>query len=302
MTRILYIEDEPNNRMLVKRLFMMLASDIDYAESESAERGIQMALENRPDLILMDISMPDMDGLTATGKIRQMPEIRMTPIIALTANAMEGDRERFLAAGCDGYISKPIDIDTFIDTVRDYLDKAKNNQLRASAQTAPLREVEKPPTVVSRPNGLSAAAAAATAASAAAKPPSLPTQPTPVVSTTYGSSAVTRPVQTATAKPETAPVAAGASAKPDAAPVAPPSPAAETKPVSLPVPEAKPDPAPAAPAQASSAAPTSPVKAEPTATATDPAKVEPAPTPKTETPVTETELAQQQKITNGGGQ
>lgn len=301
MTRILYIEDEPNNRMLVKRLFMMLASDIEYAESESAERGIQMALENRPDLILMDISMPDMDGLTATGKIRQMPEIRMTPIIALTANAMEGDRERFLAAGCDGYISKPIDIDTFIDTVRDYLDKAKKNLLRASAQTAPLREVEKPPTVVSRPTGLSAAAAAATAASAAAKPPSLPTQPTPVVPN--GSSAVTRPVQTAPAKPETAPVAASPVAKPDITPVTPPSSsAAETKPVSLPIPDVKPDPTPAAPAQAASAAPASPVKAEPTATATDPAKVEPAPTPKTETAVTETELAQQQKITNGGGQ
>jgi two-component system cell cycle response regulator DivK len=121
MTRVLYIEDEPNNRMLVRRLFMMMASDLTYCEADNARTGIEMAQQEPPDLILMDISMPDMDGLTATAKIRTMEDIRSVPIIALTANAMEGDKERFIAAGCDGYISKPIDIDTFIDTVRGLL-------------------------------------------------------------------------------------------------------------------------------------------------------------------------------------
>ena len=75
-------------------------------------------------LILMDISMPDMDGLTATAQIRKLEGLRKVPIIALTANAMEGDKERFIAAGCDGYISKPIDIDTFVDTVREFLTQS----------------------------------------------------------------------------------------------------------------------------------------------------------------------------------
>lgn len=123
MSRILYIEDDPNNRVLVSRVFRAMAPDFDYFEAATAQLGIQVALEKMPDLILMDISMPDMDGLTATAKIRAMEPIRSVPIVALTANAMEGDRERFIAAGCDGYISKPIDIDTFVDTVREYLKK-----------------------------------------------------------------------------------------------------------------------------------------------------------------------------------
>lgn len=138
MTRVLYIEDEPNNRMLVRRLFMGLASDLEYAEVDNARMGIQMATDKPFDIILMDISMPDMDGLTATGIIRKTDSIKDTPIIALTANAMEGDRERFLAAGCDGYISKPIDIDTFIDNVRDYISKIPDIlKKRATAAAQP---------------------------------------------------------------------------------------------------------------------------------------------------------------------
>jgi CheY-like chemotaxis protein len=80
-----------------------------------------MAAANPPDLILMDISMPDMDGLTATGRIRQIPEIAHLPIVALTANAMTGDREMILKAGCDGYISKPINIDSFVQDIMQYI-------------------------------------------------------------------------------------------------------------------------------------------------------------------------------------
>ncbi|MBK8136007.1 MAG: response regulator [Chloroflexi bacterium] len=124
MSRILYIEDDANNRVLVSRVFKVMAPDFVYFEAATAQAGIQIATEQVPDLILMDISMPDMDGLTATAQIRKLEGLRKVPIIALTANAMEGDKERFIAAGCDGYISKPIDIDTFVDTVREFLTQS----------------------------------------------------------------------------------------------------------------------------------------------------------------------------------
>jgi len=119
MPRILYIEDDSNNRMLVRRILMV--EDIAVDEADNAFDGIEMALDDPPDLILMDISMPEMDGLEATERIRSMPEIASIPIIALTANVMAGDREKSLNAGCDGYIGKPIDVDTFVDQVIEYL-------------------------------------------------------------------------------------------------------------------------------------------------------------------------------------
>lgn len=119
MPRILYIDDDDANRMLVRRVLMAEGFELD--EADNAADGIELARSNRPSLILMDISMPDMDGLTATQHIRELPEIGNIAIVALTANAMQGDRESFLAAGCDGYISKPIDVDTFVDDLRQFL-------------------------------------------------------------------------------------------------------------------------------------------------------------------------------------
>lgn len=119
MPRVLYIEDDANNRMLVRRILM--ASGFEVEEAENAMKGIRMAEQNPPDLILMDISMPDMDGLTATTRIRNTPSIASIPIVALTANVMQGDKERTLNAGCDGYIGKPIDVDTFVDLVAQYI-------------------------------------------------------------------------------------------------------------------------------------------------------------------------------------
>lgn len=119
MPRVLYIEDDANNRLLVRRILM--AEDFEVMEATNAHDGIAMAAASPPDLILMDISMPDMDGLTATNKIRTMPTIAHLPIVALTANAMTGDREMILKAGCDGYISKPINIDTFVDDIMQFL-------------------------------------------------------------------------------------------------------------------------------------------------------------------------------------
>ncbi|GAB1421577.1 hypothetical protein MASR2M15_17500 [Anaerolineales bacterium] len=119
MPKILYIEDDPNNRRLVQRILM--ASDWECDTAENALDGIKMAQQDPPDLILMDISMPEMDGLTATAEIRSIPTIAKVPVIALTANAMQGDRELALSAGCDGYISKPINIDTFVEEITKFL-------------------------------------------------------------------------------------------------------------------------------------------------------------------------------------
>lgn len=119
MPRILYIEDDFNNRVLVRRI--LLASGFEVEDVDNAIEGINMASRNPPDLILMDMSMPQMDGLTATAKIRTIPELQHIPIVALTANAMQGDREKSLSAGCDGYIRKPIDVDSFPDQITQYL-------------------------------------------------------------------------------------------------------------------------------------------------------------------------------------
>lgn len=119
MARILYIEDDLNNRILVRRILM--ASGFDVDDVDNAIDGIELASLNPPDLILMDVSMPQMDGLTATAKIRTMPELSHVPIVALTANAMQGDREKSLNAGCDGYIRKPIDVDSFPDQITHFL-------------------------------------------------------------------------------------------------------------------------------------------------------------------------------------
>lgn len=121
MPRVLYIEDNSDNRMLVRRILMASDFDLVVEEAESAQKGIEIALKQPPDLILMDLSMPDMDGLTATKRIREMPELDEVPIVALTANAMESDRDRSIEAGCDGYIKKPIDVDKFPEEVIQYI-------------------------------------------------------------------------------------------------------------------------------------------------------------------------------------
>ena len=121
MPRILYIEDNADNRMLVRRILM--ASDYGFTVDEAANAadGIERAKTEPPDLILMDVSMPDMDGLTATQLLRALPALHNTAIIALTANVMDGDKERSLDAGCDGYIGKPIDVDKLADDILFYL-------------------------------------------------------------------------------------------------------------------------------------------------------------------------------------
>jgi two-component system cell cycle response regulator DivK len=118
---VLYIEDTFENRMLIKRILQ--AEGYIVLEAENAHRAMDVIAQNTPDLILMDINMPDIDGYTLTSRLRTMPKLRTIPILALTANVMRGDRERSLAAGCDGYIQKPIDVDTFSDLIARYLER-----------------------------------------------------------------------------------------------------------------------------------------------------------------------------------
>ena len=106
---ILYIEDNPDNRSLIRRV--LESEGYNFIEAANAEVALSVLERGGPDLILMDINMPDMDGYTLTAKIRSMPALSHVPIVAVTANVMRGDREKSLEAGCDGYIQKPIDID-----------------------------------------------------------------------------------------------------------------------------------------------------------------------------------------------
>lgn len=119
--KVLYVEDTFENRMLIRRILQ--ADGFTVLEAESARHALQVLETETPDLILMDINMPDMDGYTLTQQLREIPRLGQIPIIALTANVMRGDRERTLAAGCDGYIQKPIDVDTFSDQLNRYLER-----------------------------------------------------------------------------------------------------------------------------------------------------------------------------------
>ena len=121
---ILYVEDNPDNRTLVRRI--LLAEDYSLLEAINASDALNILKKERPDLILMDINMPDMDGYTLTAKIRAMPGFERIPILALTANVMRGDKEKTLEAGCDGYIQKPIDIDQLIREVERFLLRRTN--------------------------------------------------------------------------------------------------------------------------------------------------------------------------------
>jgi two-component system cell cycle response regulator DivK len=118
--QILVVEDNQRNM----RLFcdVLQASGFRTLEATTGERAVELALEHAPDLVLMDIQLPDIGGVEALARLRADERGAFLPVLALTAQAMEGDRERFLAAGFDGYISKPVDIPNFVATVKGYCD------------------------------------------------------------------------------------------------------------------------------------------------------------------------------------
>ncbi len=119
MATILLVEDTPANRALATKLLSAAGHDVLTAETGAA--GVHLAKERLPDLVLMDLGLPDMDGWQALSEIRADDRSARLRVIAFTAHAMVGDRERALAWGFDGYLSKPIEFATFADSVAGYL-------------------------------------------------------------------------------------------------------------------------------------------------------------------------------------
>lgn len=117
--KILVIEDNALNLKLVRSLLML--EDYEVVEADNAETGIQLAKEQQPDLILMDIQLPGMDGLSATRELKADPDMTGIPVVALTAYAMLGDEQKALEAGCAGYISKPLDTKEFPELIARFL-------------------------------------------------------------------------------------------------------------------------------------------------------------------------------------
>jgi two-component system, cell cycle response regulator DivK len=117
--RILVVEDNEMNMQLFE--YLLEESGFEIVKATTGEEALKLATSEKPDLILMDIHLPGMDGLSVVRELKAGGEMEGIPILALTAHAMRGDKDRFLQAGCDGYISKPIDVKTFIPSIRQFL-------------------------------------------------------------------------------------------------------------------------------------------------------------------------------------
>lgn len=122
--KILYIEDNLHNRVLVRRV--LGAEGYTLFEADDGPTGLTLAEKDPPDLILMDINLPEIDGYELTARIKRIPKLAHVPVIAMTANVMKGDREKSLAAGCDGYIQKPIDIDLLPEQIAGFLSRSNH--------------------------------------------------------------------------------------------------------------------------------------------------------------------------------
>ena len=120
---ILYIEDNLDNRILIRRV--LTAEGYRVVEAENAQQALEYLEKETPDLILMDINIPEIDGYTLTRQLKTRPELQHVPILAMTANVMKGDMEKALQAGCDGYIPKPVDIDLLPEQIARHLAKSR---------------------------------------------------------------------------------------------------------------------------------------------------------------------------------
>jgi two-component system cell cycle response regulator DivK len=121
---ILVVEDNDKNRKLVRDV--LTATGYRLAEAETGEEGVRLARERDPDLVLMDIQLPGINGIEALRQLRADPATAAIPIVAVTASAMTQDRQKILAAGFDAYQSKPISIRPFLELVRDVLDRRRS--------------------------------------------------------------------------------------------------------------------------------------------------------------------------------
>ena len=115
---ILYVEDNFENKLFVRRVIESMGHEM--AEAETGLDSLRIAAERKPDLILMDVNIPGMDGLETTTRFKADPSLSDIPVVALTANAMKGDKERCLEAGCNGYMSKPIPVAELVRLFEEY--------------------------------------------------------------------------------------------------------------------------------------------------------------------------------------
>lgn len=125
-TKVLVIEDNEQNMYLVT--FLLKKGGYEVEQAREGQAGIKAAVRVSPALILLDIQLPGMDGYEVARSLRREPTLAETPIVAVTSYAMAGDREQALAAGCTGYIEKPINPDTFLDQVRAFVPSARGDQ------------------------------------------------------------------------------------------------------------------------------------------------------------------------------
>ena len=123
--RVLVIEDNENNIYLIT--FMLQKNGYDFIEARDGAEGVELAVKEKPDLILMDMQLPVLDGYEAAKRIKAMEETKDIPIIALTSFAMLGDKEKAMNAGCDGYIEKPINPETIMAEIKKYLETNEND-------------------------------------------------------------------------------------------------------------------------------------------------------------------------------
>jgi signal transduction histidine kinase len=135
---ILNVEDTPDNRNLVRRI--LESEGYTVVDAVNALEGIEKAVEVEPDLILMDINLPDLDGFTAVTRIRSFKKLKTIPILALTARNVSDDRERARAIGCDGYLSKPVDFDELVSAVARHISSGHQQQAAATQREYYLQE------------------------------------------------------------------------------------------------------------------------------------------------------------------
>ena len=124
MTKVLYVEDNDDNVYMLK-MRLELLDDFEVVTAEDGEKGCAMALSEHPDIILMDLEMPGVDGWEATRRLKANPQTRDIPIIALSAHALAGSREKALAAGCDEFDPKPVEFERLLATLRRLLANHK---------------------------------------------------------------------------------------------------------------------------------------------------------------------------------
>ena len=139
--KILYIEDNRENRMLVRAV--LEAAGYLIVDAEDGLAGIEAAIREEPALILLDINLPGVDGYEIVAILKSFPNLASTPVIAVTAYAMQGDRQRTLVAGCDGYIQKPIDVDAFPRQVAEFLG-GKRERVESQYAAPPRRPISLP--------------------------------------------------------------------------------------------------------------------------------------------------------------